>query len=124
MVKNETSVIFHIYFRLKNCQIQHFSFLFFLGYLMNFISPILPEGPCDSDDQCPPQLFCVEGDCWTLEPEKASQRQQRDPSVAHSHVEALVRAGEKNLDVMRGNEQNRGCFNTWAHSFGHISSRK
>uniref|UniRef100_A0A183BSG8 MFS domain-containing protein n=1 Tax=Globodera pallida TaxID=36090 RepID=A0A183BSG8_GLOPA len=33
-------------------------------------------GPCDSDDQCPPSLFCVEGDCWTLEAEKANERQR------------------------------------------------
>uniref|UniRef100_A0A914GYX7 Major facilitator superfamily (MFS) profile domain-containing protein n=1 Tax=Globodera rostochiensis TaxID=31243 RepID=A0A914GYX7_GLORO len=33
-------------------------------------------GPCDSDDQCPPSLFCVEGDCWTLEAVKANERQR------------------------------------------------
>ncbi|KAK0404794.1 hypothetical protein QR680_017631 [Steinernema hermaphroditum] len=35
-------------------------------------------GPCDNDDHCPPNLYCLQGDCWHL-PDKPIRAIQHDP---------------------------------------------
>src|SRR5687767_8761544 len=32
----------------------------------NLLNTIKDLGPCESDEDCPPNLYCINFDCWTI----------------------------------------------------------
>lgn len=85
------------------------------------------KGPCDSDEHCPAQLYCVHGDCWSLDTERALRHKQRDATgtqLEHDtvgrgkspHASAMVKAGQF-VGVNYGKIEYNKCFVSYTNVY-------
>lgn len=57
-------------------------------------------GPCDSDEHCPAQLYCVHGDCWSLDTERALRHKQRDATGTQLEHDTVGRGKSPHASAM------------------------